>query len=132
MSIFDKLLETDADLLRKKEGKRMELQRLSDLIGEPFVLEINPLTQEQIDYIGEAKGKQNDDQYLTVLESVRLEGCKLTDKRLLEKFKVHTGVDLLRQLFLPGELQSIYLMIIELTGYGKGALKAAEEEVKKD
>lgn len=132
MSIFDRLLETDIDKLRKKAGKTMELERLSDLIGEPFLLQINPLTQEQIDYVNESKGKHNDDQYLTMLESVRLEGCKLTDKRLLDKFHVNTGVDLLKQLFLPGELQAIYLMVIDLTGYGKGALKAAEEEIKKD
>ena len=38
MSIFDRLLETDAEKLQEKEKTELKIKRLSDIVGEPFVV----------------------------------------------------------------------------------------------
>lgn len=48
MSIFDRLLETDAEKLQEKEKTELKIKRLSDIVGEPFVVTCAALTEDQM------------------------------------------------------------------------------------
>ena len=124
MSIFDKLMETDAEKLQLKESKEVEITRLSKLLGEPFILTCSTLTREQIRHVGETGGK--DERVAAILESCRLDGHKLTDKALLDKFGVVSGKEVVWKLFRSGEISSIYQTIGNLSGYATDAVKTVE------
>lgn len=125
MSIFDKLMETDAEKLQQKESKEVEVTRLSRLLGEPFILTCSTLTREQIKHVGETGGK--DERIAAILESCRLDGHKLTDKALLDKFGVVSGKEVVSKLFRSGEISSIYQTISNLSGYATDAVKAVND-----
>lgn len=125
MSVFDKLMETDAEKLQQKESKEVEVTRLSRLLGEPFILTCSTLTREQIKHVGETGGK--DERIAAILESCRLDGHKLTDKALLDKFGVVSGKEVVSKLFLSGEISSIYQTIGDLSGYATDAVKAVND-----
>lgn len=124
MSIFDKLMETDAEKLQEKEKKEVEITRLSALLGEPFILTCSTLTREQIKHVGETGGE--DERIVAILESCRLEGRKLTDKALLDKFGVVSGKEVIGKLFRSGEISSIYQTISGLSGYAANAVKTID------
>lgn len=125
MSIFDKLMETDAEKLQEKESQEVEITRLSKLLEEPFVLTCSTLTREQIRHIGETGGE--DEKIVAILESCRLDGRKLTDKALLDKFNVVSGKEVVGKLFRSGEISGLYQKISGLSGYAADAVKAVEE-----
>lgn len=126
MSIFDKLMETDAAKLQEKEKKEVEVSRLTELLGEPFILTCSTLTREQIRHISETSGDE-DDKVAAILEGCRLEGRKLSDKALLDKFGVVSGKEVVEKLFRSGEISAIYQNLSALSGYAVDAVKAAEE-----
>ena len=53
MSIFDRLLETDAEKLQEKEKTELKIKRLSDIVGEPFVVTCAALTEDQMVHVSE-------------------------------------------------------------------------------
>lgn len=126
MGIFEKLLETDPEKISKRETKKIEVKRLSELFGEPFVVECRPLNSEQLEHIGEISKTNAETRKNTVLEACRVEGKKFSCKELREKFGVVTGGDVLNQLFLLGEVSALYQTVSEMSGYGKNVV----EEVK--
>lgn len=125
MSIFDRLMETDAAKLQEKEKKDVEISRLSALLGEPFLLTCSTLTREQIRHIGETSGE--DDRIAAILEGCRLEGKKLSDKAFLDKFGAVSGKEVVEKLFRGGEISGIYQALGDLSGYTADAVKAVEE-----
>lgn len=127
MGIFDLLLETDAKKLKASNSKDCEIKRLSDILGERFIVTCTPLTAEQIQYVGEVSKNNTEMKANIVLECCKLEGKSLKSKELLEKFGVPTPIDALHKLFLPGEIYTLYETVNQLSGYNKDAVK----EVKK-
>lgn len=120
MSIIDKLLETDVKKL-ERQAKEYEIKRLSKAIGEKFIITIKPLSSEQVHHIGEiSKGNEREN---AVLEACRIEGKKFSDKDLLSKFGCVSGIDLINKLLLPGEINAIYLIINEISGYSVDVVK---------
>lgn len=114
MSIIDKLLETDVKKLERK-AKEYEVKRLSEAIGEKFIVTIKPLSSEQVHHISEvSKGNEREN---AILEACKIEGKKFSDKELLNKFGCISGVDVINKLLLPGEINAIYLIINEISGY---------------
>ena len=127
MGIFDLLLETDTKKLKASNSKDFEIKRLSEALGERFVVTCTPLTAEQIQYVGEVSKSNTEMKANIVLECCNLEGKSLKSKELLEKFSVPTPIDALHKLFLPGEIYNLYETVNQLSGYNKDAVK----EVKK-
>lgn len=124
MSIIDKLLQTDVKKL-EKQAKKYEVKRLSEIISEPFIVDIKPLSMEQINHIGEIS-KNGNDRELAIVEACKVEGKKFTDKDFLEKFKCVSGAEVVGKLLQPGEVQAIYSIINDLSGYKVGVV----EEIK--
>ena len=59
MNILEKLLETDIEKISKREGKKVEMKRLTTLLGEPFVVECRQLNSEQFEHISEISKTKN-------------------------------------------------------------------------
>lgn len=117
MNIFEKLLETDEKKISKREWKKVEVKRLTALLGEPFVVECRPLNSEQFEHISEI-GKTNADiREHVVLEGCRIDGKKFNCQELLTKFQAVTGRDVLNKLFLIGEISALYESVNKLSGY---------------
>ena len=58
MSIFDRLLETDAEKLQEKEKTELKIKRLSDIVGEPFVVTCAALTEDQMVHVSEIRKRE--------------------------------------------------------------------------
>lgn len=126
MSIFDKLLETDVEKLQGKEKRQYEVKRLSNAIGEPFLVTCKPLSNEQVSHIGEISKKETDMRLNVVLEACSVEGKKFSSKELMDKLGALSGKEAVEKLFLPGEIYALFDFVQEISGYGRNAV----EEIK--
>lgn len=111
--------------------RKIEIPRLSELMGEPFIVEIRAITNKEFKGIQNLSVKiENSDNIdidddlikrLTILDGTL--DPNLKDKELREKFNVPTPLEMIDALFLPGEYHQIYNEISELSGFGKDAVK---------
>lgn len=118
MSVFDRLLETDAEKLKEKDQTELEITRLSVMLGEPFKVTCMTLTEEQVNHVLEIS-KERDFKQNFILEACRIEGRRLNDKELLAKFGVPSAKEVVGKLFRPGEIAAIYNTINKLCGYSE-------------
>lgn len=136
-NIIDLLLAAE-DSKFQRPSREVEIKRLSDVLGEKFVVKCEAISvdtyeeiQEQtmtIDDEGKPDVNFNDMQLFTVMEGVvDDEGKKLFfNKELQKKFGAPTPKELVRKLLLSGEISKLYNTISDLSGFGKKSV----EEVK--
>ena len=130
VNILDLLLGSDVGEI-KLPTKEVEITRLSQVYGAPFILTIKAITPAKFqDMSIDVKGKDaNIDitqlQLFTVIEGVvDATGAPMfKNKELMSKFKVSTPKDLVRAILLSGEIAKIYGEISELAGFGDNAVK---------
>lgn len=108
-SLFDLLLEEENIIDKSKE---LEITRLSKKFGKKFIIQIESLTEKQINDCYDSKESKLD----FVLESIKIEGKTLKDKALLEKFGVKIARDVVGKIFNNGEIGWIYVEILKLNG----------------
>ena len=137
MSLIDKLLQMDKAKLMEMPTREVEMPRLSDLTGEPFKVTCKAIDGERyadiqrsaID-LNKKGGLRNINLYemqvLTVIDGVVEPSLK--DERLLGYFGCVTPKELVKKLFLAGEIAELSNVITELSGYDKSE---DEEELKK-
>ena len=137
MSLIDKLLQMDKGKLMSMPTREVEMPRLSELTGEPFKMTCKAIDGERyadiqrsaID-LNKKGGLRNINLYemqvLTVIDGVVEPSLK--DERLLGYFGCVTPKELVKKLFLAGEIAELSNVITELSGYDKSD---DEEEVKK-
>ena len=137
MSLIDKLLQMDKGKLLNMPTREVEMPRLSEMTGEPFKVKCRAIDGERyadiqrsaID-LNKKGGLRNINLYemqvLTVIDGVVEPSLK--DERLLAYFGCVTPKELVKKLFLAGEIAEISNIITELSGYDKSD---EEEEVKK-
>lgn len=123
MSIFDRMMERNADILAEKERAEMEVGRLSAAFGEPFIVSCAPISQKQLAYIAENAKDIQEQRVYFVLECCRVEGKKFSDKAFLDWTGCLKGEDVIRKVFRTGEISTLYNKISELSGYGDNAVK---------
>ena len=137
MSLIDKLLQMDKSKLMEMPTKEVEFERLTKLLGEPFKVKCKAIDGERYADIQRSavdlnkKGGLRDInlfemQVLTVIDGVIEPSLK--DKRLLAYFGCATPKELVKKLFLAGEIAELSSVITELSGYDKDE---DEEELKK-
>ncbi|MBM6830017.1 hypothetical protein H9X85_10760 [Anaerotignum lactatifermentans] len=126
MSILDKLLETDLEKLQNKEKKTYEVKRLSEILGEPFLVTCKPLTQEQVAHIGEISKNDMDMHMNTILECCEVEGKPFSHESFTSKFGTPSGKEVVEKMFRAGEVWALYSVVNKMSGYGNNVL----EEVK--
>lgn len=136
MNLVEKLLSIDAGKLKRPTGV-FEVKRLSDLFGEKFELKcraIDPEIHADIQKQGidiSKKGSVKDINMYQVKVLTIIEGVvepSLKSPELLKHFGVPTPKELVRKLFLSGEVEDIYSKINELSGYESD--DEDEEEIK--
>ena len=137
MSLIDKLLQMDKGKLMSMPTREVEMPRLSEVLGEAFKIKCKAIDGERyadiqrsaID-LNKKGGLRNINLYemqvLTVIDGVVEPSLK--DERLLGYFGCVTPKELVKKLFLAGEIAELSNIITELSGYDKSD---DEEEVKK-
>ena len=123
ISAVDLLLRPDAPAVTK-ERKTVELtvKRLSAAFGTPFIVTLKGLSYNEYHDIVNAKDATVD---IVLAGTV---SPNLRDPRLLEQYGVPTPVELLKAVFLPGELAEMARRIEQLTGFRQSMLA----EIKKN
>lgn len=138
MSLIDKLLQMDNKTLTEMPKREVEVPRLTQVLGEPFKVVCQAIDGERYADIQKASidlnkkgGVRNinlfDMQVLTVIDGVVEPSLK--DTKLLNHFGCVTPKELVKKLFLAGEIAELSNVVTELSGYDK--TEEDEEEVKK-
>lgn len=137
MNMVDQLLKADVvNKLAKRPEKKVKMERLSNLLGFDFIVTLRAIDPEKYADIQKMAvdftngNPENVDIYkmqtLTILAGVADPDFK--NKELLEKFGAAVPEDILRKLFLSGELADLTAQITELNGYT--TQEKADREVK--
>lgn len=133
VNILDLLLGADTGDI-KLPSKQVEITRLTEAFGAPFILTCKALSPDKFEEVQDMavsiKGKDADIeitllQLLIVMEGVVDDAGKpmFKNKELMLKFKAPSPKDLVRKILLSGEISSVYNVISGLSGFGEGAVK---------
>lgn len=123
VSAVDLLLRPDAPAVTKaRKTVELTVKRLSEAFDAPFTVTLRGLSYNEYQDILDGKNAAVD----TVLAGVV--SPNLRDPRLLERYDVPTPADLVKAVFLPGELAEMARRIEQLTGFRQKML----EEIKKN
>ena len=115
-------MEKNPEILAEKEQRKMEVKRLSETFGEPFIVTCMPITQKQLTYVAENAKTLQEQRVYFILECCRVEGKKFSDKVFLDWTGCLKGEDVIRKMFRTGEMSRLYDKISELSGYGEDAV----------
>ena len=126
------LLGADRGKLRLMPTKKVEITRLSGIVGEPVVFTIRALSGEEFKEAQEAaysltkRGELEDVDGRMLQVMCVLNGTQdpnLKDKQLLVLYEAATPDELLNGSFLlPGEVSQLFNAIQELSGFGADAV----------
>ena len=133
VNVLDLLLGSDMGEI-KLPTKQVEITRLTEVFGAPFILTCKALSPDKFEEVQDMavsiKGKEADIevsllQLLVVMEGVIEDSGKpmFKNKELMLKFKAPTPKELVRKLLLSGEITSVYGVIAGLSGFGENAVK---------
>lgn len=139
--ILDMLLNSDPKKLNLKT-KKVEIPRLSEALGTPFIITLKMLPVSLYEKITDGMGNivfdedgnpifedNSEEVKLKILiESCYVDGDKQLFKQssLMRQFNVRSDKALVRVLLNPGEINKLYLRYRELAGFSKSSV----EEVK--
>ena len=136
MSALDLLLKMDRAKVEELPTKMIELPRLTALCGEKFEVKLRAVNGEKMADIQKGsmsiskKGNVNDLDMYNMQTQMIINGMvepNLKDKTLLDHYGCTTPKDLIKSLFLAGEISDLFSAIQELSGYEK----VNEDEIKK-
>lgn len=133
VNILDLLLGSDIGEI-KLPTKQVEITRLTETYGNPFIVTCKALTPERYEEVQDmavnVQGKDVDLdvsllQLFVVIEGVVDDAGKslFKNKDLMAKFKAQTPKELVRKIFLSGEITNVYTEIAKLSGFGDDAVK---------
>lgn len=139
MNAVDLLLKMDKAQVTELPTKQIEIERLSKLADEPFMVTVRAINGERMSEIQRnavtlgKKGNMKDVNLYNMQTQIIMAGMvdpNLKDKDLLEAYGCTTPKDLVTKLFLAGEIADLSNDIQELSGYDRDS-DDIEEEVKK-
>ena len=150
MDILEKLLKKDKEELTNTQTAEVEIERLSELIGEPCMFKIRGLTNKEIKELRELNTKKEWHNVKrngkTVKEEVDvIDTYKLgidtiveatvepnfRDSRLREKFGTEVPSDIVEEMLMQGEILKIANIIKQLIGdTDEETQQDIDEEVK--
>lgn len=126
-SLIDMLLSVDTERLLERPTTRIGIARLDNIIGGKFVLELQALTKREFDELP----KGEDAMAHMILRSVT--NFDFGNQELASRLRPKgrntplTPVEVLRKLFLPGELNSLEKHVLELSGFGENLVEKIEK-----
>ena len=124
--MLDLLLSAGDDVL-ERSTEQLEVSRLSKKLGQPFMITVKSLTLSEFSNAG-----TGDERIVHIL----LKGVTepdLSSEALRKKFTPKerktplTPVELVKVLFLPGEIFNIYNAISDLSGFSDDAVAKIEK-----
>ena len=130
------LLKMDKAKVEELPTKVIEIKRLTELTGEKFEVTLRAINGERMSDIQKnsidisKKGGVKDINLYSMQTQILTEGMvdpNLKDKSLLEHFGCVTPKDLIKTLFLAGEINDLANEVQELSGYDK----SDDEDLKK-
>lgn len=123
---LDLLLGTDPAKVKELPTGKIEIKRLSDVLGEPFVVTFRAGTLNEFKAIDENidGGSDADEMKWVVYELTSDPNFK--DQGLREKYKVTRPVDIVSEILLGGEIMLVYQAIMKISGFSKDAGKNVE------
>lgn len=133
VNVLDLLLGADIGEI-KLPTKQVEITRLSEVYGSPFVVTVSALSPDKYEEVQDmavsVKGKDVDLEVSLLQLFVVMEGIvdasgkpMFKNKDLMAKFKAPTPKDLIRKILLSGEINNLYAEISDLSGFGNDAIK---------
>ena len=137
MNMVDRLLKADVvNKLAERPTKKVKMERLSKLFGFDFVITLRAIDPERYADIQKmvvdfTNGNADDVDIYRMQTQTLLAGIADPDfknKELMEKFGAILPADIIRKLFLAGEIADLTAQITELNGYT--TQKKADEAVK--
>lgn len=125
---MDLLLKIDTTKLVRPE-KEVEITRLSAIVGEKFTINCHGLTATEFSELQESVSLNTDGnidldkniQVQTVIKGVS--DPEFTNQQVIEHFGAVNATEAVNNIFLPGEISSIYTTITELSGFSRDAVK---------
>lgn len=134
MNNVDILLSLDNEAIKFENERELEIKRLSEAAGRPFVVKVQGISARRftriVNGVSDAKkGVQTDRAYEANI-NLALAGLvdpSMKDEKLLQKFSCSTPAELLEKLFRPSEISVMADTITELSGFGSDDVV---EEVK--
>lgn len=137
MNLVDILLNADTNAVLAKKTEEYEVERLSKILGEKFVLTLKAIpakrySEIQTTAINMNGKRKNVDLYKMQMLTLN-EGIKepnLAEPNLLKKFGATTPFDMYEKLFLAGEITNITNKISALSGYSEEEKQQNIEEIK--
>lgn len=109
------------DLQKELPRKRVEVKRLSALVGEPVVFELHGLPYGRVQELQSMSGD--------VEMQILLAGCdELRENQLKDRFGAATPAQAVQRLLLPGEVADLSREVEKLCGFRRNTLR----EVKND
>lgn len=117
--ILDLLLKTD---IKNVQEKKIKVKRLSTK-DNPFILSLKSLNYNKVAEIKELSG---DDTPIHIMMA-GVTDPDFKNQALLQKYEAITPVELIKKIFLPGEIEDISREIEKLSGYRTTTI----EELKK-
>jgi len=120
MDMIEMLLGSGVDLTERPTAE-FEVSRLTKKIGQPFMVKAQALTMREFDDVPKETFKEH-----VILKAVTDPDFKSPE--LAAKLKpagrktALTPVEVIDELFLPGEIVNLYNCITELSGYGDDAV----------
>nr|DAY39703.1 MAG TPA: tail assembly chaperone protein [Caudoviricetes sp.] len=139
MSLLEKLLSADIGVITTEAKAELEVPRLTQLLGEPFIVELKELPFQQIEearnFATTGKGKHkvvDNGEFTCIVLSKTILTPDLSDRDLHQKFGVTNKLDCIKKLFKPGEIDLLATKVFELSGYSDEAVKDIVEEAKNE
>lgn len=136
-SVLDLLLATDISKFKVKSQK-VEIPRLSNATGQPFILELRqvPINLEQDIEDRYNKVSYNDDgevefdanpfesRKMLLVESVYVDNKQLfKQSSIMKKFRAKTPTHLVEKLLTKGEISKLYNVYRTVVGFNKDSVK---------
>jgi hypothetical protein len=137
MNLAEALLAADAGKVKSKRTKDIEIKRLSEMMGVPFIIHLKQIPNRRVREIQDRaiviKGKDTKtDQYALYMGLIcdGIENKEFDNKEVLKHFGAATRKELFDVLFNAGEIQDIAEEISKLCGFGGKSFDDEAEEVK--
>lgn len=127
-SLIEILLGADTKIIKEMPKATVKIERLSNLLGVDFALEIRGLTQRELMNLPDSGTEALNQKLILGITNI-----DFADSNLCEKFKPDgrktplTPPEVLDVLFLPGEKVNIAKLINELSGFGENAIEKIEK-----
>jgi hypothetical protein len=132
VNVLDLLLGSDIGEIALPT-KRIEITRLSEVYGTPFIVTCKALSPEKYEEVQDmalnVNGKDVDLDVNLLQLFVSLEGIvddsgkpMFKNKDLMAKFKASTPKELIKKVLLSGEITNLYGEIAKLSGFGDTAI----------